>query len=477
MIKNAIWLIVSSSVWISAFASGTKGAVTELDLSCPKCNVVLLNIDLLRADFVGLLNHNQGVPSQTPAIDRFFQNSLIFEDVSSSSGVTAISNTATLTGRYGEFTYGLLRRTYMDTPPKMPREYEILYANTPTIAEQLHSGGYETLNLNHGWYAGKQMLLDRGIDVYFGTGETDSIDSKPGLVIEQTAKKIQERTDSTRPFYLLMRSEDLRGLPYRYPVDRPQFLNKKIEYRELTKGYYDVYFQPLSDGTLSVKFPASARINWMSNEQVAEYKELSYALYRQQLTFVNEQLENIFAAIENSHLRDNTIVVLYANHGDGLYDNRVANHGVSYQSCVSVPMLIKHPKVKTAIRITKDVALIDLAPTLYEMLGAKMPSTMDGQSLVPMLVGSFDEKYEYRFGTDKESKYVRRGDFKLIVWSDRSREFYNIKDDPNEQNSLIDLHPALVAQMYQALVNHEMEQLTRVLTLLRAERLSTERKD
>ena len=74
---------------------------TNLDvdnLYCKDCNVLFLNIDLLRADHIGLLNIESPF---TPNIDKFFKNSIIFEDVSSVSGVTAISNTSTLMSRDG----------------------------------------------------------------------------------------------------------------------------------------------------------------------------------------------------------------------------------------------------------------------------------------------------------------------------------------------------------------------------------------
>src|ERR1035437_8267613 len=74
------------------------------DLSCLDCNVILLDIDLLRADFVGVSKVAGGV---TPNINEFFKNSIRFEDVSSSCGVTAISNTSTLTAKDGHFTYFL----------------------------------------------------------------------------------------------------------------------------------------------------------------------------------------------------------------------------------------------------------------------------------------------------------------------------------------------------------------------------------
>jgi len=463
---HKLLISVSATALIQFFAfageDANRPAVNDLDLSCQGCNVVFLNIDLLRADFVGLLN---GGKSYTPNIDAFFSNAIIFHDVAASSGVTAISNTATLTARHGEFTYRLLQRTYVDVPPQMPFRFSELYSKIPTIAETLKLNGYKTININHGWYAGKQMLLDRGIDVYWGSGEVGASDNIPAKVIKKTMEVLTENVKAPS-FFLLMRSEDLRGLPYRYPIDRPRFDDPRIEYRRLAEENYDIYFQPLYDGSLSVKFPSSARINWMSDVQVEEYRQLSYSLYRQQLQFVDEELGKIFTTISSSPLDDNTIVVLYANHGDGLYDNRVANHGVSYQTCVSVPLLIRHPKIKSQIRIREPVALIDLVPSINEMLTFKPPQDADGVSLLNVVRGLNSYPNNYFYGTDKESKYVRRDKYKLIVWSDRTKELYNLKDDPLEMKNLAQLLPKIVNELYQQLVSHEVAQLRRVLDIV-----------
>jgi arylsulfatase A-like enzyme len=464
-------LTLFQSVSATATNFSLDGRATA-DLSCPDCNVVLLDIDLLRSDFVGLLT--SGV-SDTPQIDEFFKKSIIFRDVSSSSGVTAISNTATLTGRYGEFTYGLLRRTYKDKPPQMPHKYRQLYLKIPTIAETLHRRGYETLNVNHGWYAGKQMLLDRGIDFYWGSGEVGAVDSIPGSVIGKTAEWLQERANNRKPFFLLMRSEDLRGLPYRYPINRPHIKDPRIEYRRHSASYFDIYFQPQKDGTLSVKFPSTAKVNWMSDIQIEEYRRLTYKLYRQQLRYVDEELRRIFDVLRNTNLRNNTIVILYSNHGDGLYDNRVPNHGVSYQSCVSVPLLIRHPNVREKIQIQDSIALIDLGPTIYEMLSVASLAKVDGISVVNLVTGAGAYPDRHFYGTDKESKYIRSGRFKLIVWADRSKELFDISKDPRERNNLARLRPDLVRVLYQNLVLHEAEQLGHVLTLLKSFNFSTNR--
>lgn len=433
-----------------------------LDLSCNDCNVIFLDIDLLRADFVGLMNERRHT---TPNIDAFFEKAIIFEDVSASSGVTAISNTATLMARDGEFTHALLRKTYVDNPPQMPHRYQRLFSKLPTIAEILHLKGYETININHSWYAGKQMLLDRGIDRYWGSGEVGENDNAPGIVIAKTTEIINEKIIAKNKFFLLMRSEDLRGLPYRYPSNRPQVTDSRIQYKKMGNDQYNIYFQPMPDGTLTAEWPSHARVNWMPDTDIEVYRKLSQTLYTQQLTFVDEELGKLFSVIEDSYLLDNTIVVLYSNHGDGLYDNRVPNHGVSYQSCISVPMIIRHPKIKKATRIPEAVALIDLVPTIYKMVSARPPDDVDGVSLLDVINGGRYPR-SYFFGSDKESKYVRQGKMKLLVWADRTKELFNLAVDSGESNNIAKEYPHLVTILYERMIAHEIEQLDRALQVL-----------
>jgi len=439
-----------------------------IDLSCQDCNVIFLNIDLLRADYVGLIRPDYNI---TPNIDSFFENSIIFEDVSSVAGVTAISNMATLMAVDGAFTYALLNETYQDVPPKyqLPYKYLKLFSShLPTIAEVLNAEGYETTNLNHGWYSGKQMLLNRGFDRYWGSGEVGATENIPAKVLTKAKETLQKETINQNKFFLLVRSEDLRSLPYRYPTSRSRINDLRVHYKKTNPGYYDIYYQETPKGELAVKWPSSAKVNWMSDSTIMEYQNLSQALYTQQLAFIDEELGKIFSAIQDSSLLNKTIIVLYANHGDGLYDNKVPNHGVSYQSCVSVPLLIRHPKIQKPLHIQIPVSLIDLVPTIYEMLNVNPPKGIDGISLVETIKkGAYDRPYMY--GMDKESQYIRVGKMKLIVWIDMTKELYNVATDPHEQKNLVYQNPELVDSLYAIMINHELEQMDRALSLLKNE--------
>lgn len=460
----AYFTLIGIVATLPAYAANVENAV---DFSCVGCNVIFLDIDLLRADSLRPGPSGTGV---TPNIDEFFRNSIYFEDTSSSSGVTAISNTATLTAREGHFTYYLLRNTFVDVPPQMPEKYLAFYGKFPTIAETLAKAGYDTINANHGWYAGKQMLLNRGFATYWGTGEPNSSQNEPAKVIRKTAELIRGKVNSTRPFFLLMRSEDLRGIPYRYPVNRKRLIDPKVAYLKGDSTFVEVRYQLTREGKLREGYSSTELAKWMSAKTLSEYKSLARSLYSQQLLFVDEELGKLFDALKEGHLLEKTIVVLYANHGDGLYDNGVPNHGVSYQSCVSVPLMILHPKVKKRLVISTPIQLIDLVPTIFDFLGTLPPSGVDRKSLQDVLRGT-GFRSNAIYGVDKESQYVRLGKLKLIVWADRSKELYDLSVDPSEETNVADQNPQAVATMESLLAEHSMEQIGKAAAMLKRYRL------
>jgi arylsulfatase A-like enzyme len=431
---------------------------------CKGCNLLLLDFDLLRADFI----KSKKKLSVTPNIDKFFKNSIKFSDVSSSSGVTAISNTATLTSRHGAFTYALLRSTYEDMPPQIPLRHMSLFQKTPTLIEILKSNGYHTFNANHGWYAGRQMLLDRGVDRYYGLGEVYNSENSPGKIFLETANLLPDTSSPENPFIFLMRSEDLRGLPYRFPINRRKLVDPKVIYKKLPNSdFYEIRFQLNRDGEIRNEYSSFEKSDWMTSSQIKQYNKLSKLLYRQQLKYVDEMVGKVFDELNRKKLLDTTIVILYSNHGDGLYDNKVPNHGVSYQSCVSVPLLIRHPKIVKDITVTTPVALIDLFPTMLDFLDVKFHNKIDGISLIETIKnGSYPN--EYLFGVDKESKYVRNKNYKLIVWPDRTKELFDLFNDPGENINLVNKFPNIAMTLQEMLIDHEAEQLELAYDLLKA---------
>ena len=187
-----------------------------------------------------------------------------------------------------------------------------------------------------------------------------------------------------------------------------------------------------------------------SEEQERGMRDAVRLAYGRQVAYVDDELARVFSALREHHLLDSTVVVLYANHGVGLMDHGIMNMGVAYQSCVHVPLLIRHPAVARAIRVGAPVALVDLAPTLYDILGIMPDPAPMTHSLLPLVEGRPYPR-EYLFGRDIQTEYVRKGDWKLIITGSSDRELFHLADDPGERVNRYDPDLPVVRELEAAL--------------------------
>jgi len=443
---------------------------------CKNCNVIFLDVDLLRADHIGLLNKEY--ENTTPNIDKFFRNGIIFKDVTAPVGATQVGNIAILTNTDPFIISNIVQTKYYDLNPESLKKPLITYSNKSefsnykNIFQIFKKQNYTTIEINDGGFSGRNTFMDAGTDEYY---EETFPEKKINEAFKQTTKKILEleknseaNTSNKKSFFLLMHSNNLHAMPYRYPNNRTHINNKEIVYlKKLGKDWYNIFFdfdkshQPLTENKtinpvwLKRNYKKSFHIQWMNESIYQNFHKLSYELYSQQLKFVDEQLGTIFNELENDkNLLNNTIVVLYSNHGDGLLDNKILNHDVSYQSCIHVPILIRYPNMKKSVIIKEPVALLDLTPTIYALLNITNPKNQTDYGLIPVLTGNKYDR-EYLFGTSGD-RFVRKGDMKLIIFGANLKELYNVTSDPKETNNLIKEYPQIAQELNDALEIHQI---------------------
>ena len=475
-------IVISIAIIISGCTKNTPNTPKDepLDLSCPDCNVIFLNIELLRADYVGLISNEYG--NNTPNIDKFFENSIIFEDASAPSGATIVSNIAVLTGIDPSVIHKIVEERY-DTGYRPPadrpflRNYSINYFSTYlTIAQRLYAKNYTTININDGGHTGQYTFMDAGFDKYY---ETTNIYLPNGvelnttfIILQREIQSLKHNTDTdTSAFFLLVHSNLLHALPYTYPINRQRIINPKvisIPFPE--KGEQLLFLNFSLDRNTPISFQDKSFWMWkydnslaynnirsFDNTTYATYQKISHQLYAEQVQYVDEELGNIFADLENGNLLNNTIIVLYANHGDGLFDNSIPNHDTSYQSSIHVPLFIRHPKIKQQLRIKTPTALIDLTPTIIAMISTNNTGTlnMTHQGLIPIILNNTYIRQRL-FGVSNSDKYIRYQDMKLIIFNDNRKELYNITADPHELNNIAAAYPETVKELSDALTEHEI---------------------
>jgi arylsulfatase A-like enzyme len=139
-------------------------------------------------------------------------------------------------------------------------------------------------------------------------------------------------------------------------------------------------------------------------------------------------------------------------------------HGLSvYQDLVHVPLIIKYPNSREKMVVQDFVSVVDILPTVMEVLGGEVPDECQGRSLTK---ASLEEKRiviseEYPKGVavnwhprfNKISRAIYSGTFKYINSTSGDRELYDLSQDPNETNNLCNVNNVLLAEFEATLMD------------------------
>jgi len=170
--------------------------------------------------------------------------------------------------------------------------------------------------------------------------------------------------------------------------------------------------------------------------------ELRYVrrLYRGELQVVDEAVGELLTALEDAGRLEDAIVVLVGIHGEEFFEHGSAGHGRNlHEQSIRVPLMIRAPSLLAPGKVTAPVDLLDLAPTLADLVGAPAPDRWQGESLIsviddpqppPRLVVAY-------LGDGSRAAII--GDHKLILGPGLRERFYDLRADPGET---IDLHAA-----------------------------------
>lgn len=175
---------------------------------------------------------------------------------------------------------------------------------------------------------------------------------------------------------------------------------------------------------------------------VQKYKQWQDAIrgYLASIHFVDAQVGRLLDALDASPYAENTIVVLWSDHGWELGEKEHWGKHSPWEGSMRVPMVIIPPKNMKlpAGRSQGFASLLDLYPTLADLCGMEVPGNLDGKSLKPVVLGQEKQVRDHIVTTLGRSTFsIRKDDAKLIRYYDGSEEFYDLKKDPNEFDNLI----------------------------------------
>ncbi|MGI9430151.1 MAG: sulfatase [Bythopirellula sp.] len=164
--------------------------------------------------------------------------------------------------------------------------------------------------------------------------------------------------------------------------------------------------------------------------------------YLASIHFVDAQVGRLLDALDASPYRENTIVVLWSDHGWELGEKEHWGKHSPWEGSMRVPLVIVPPANMEISPGRSDAlaSLLDLYPTLADLCGLEPPANLDGKSLKRVLTGEQAQVRDHLVSTLGRSTFsIRKGNLKLIRYYDGSEELYNLQADPNEfRNAIAD---------------------------------------
>jgi arylsulfatase A-like enzyme len=435
-------------------------------------NVLLVVLDTVRADHLSLYGYERPT---SPALERLARRGIRFDNARAAAPWTMPSHASFFSGR---------------APHELGVEWQTPIPNRfPTLAEYLGSQGYNTAGfvantpycssetgLNRGfthyddyvlegliplrtaWLSehALQLILDCGVFVgrSFNVGPFRPmheswiaslfiVDRRKSAVLihQQFVDWLARRGQPERPFFAFLNF---------YDAHAPYVLPQGAGYR------FGLQPRRVSDFMFLMEY-------WDSLDRrtlAPAYRRLALDSYDNCVAYLDEQLGALFDDLQKRGLLDTTLVVVTADHGEGLGEHDLFDHGESlYRNEIRVPLLIVPPANQRRQGVVTDtVSLRDLPATIADLTGLGAEAPFPGRSLAPLwhertasavtiaTEGALSELASPNpFNPNQGRSPAHRGPLVSLAAEgfvyirnqrDGTEEFYNERDDPGDQRNL-----------------------------------------
>ena len=155
------------------------------------------------------------------------------------------------------------------------------------------------------------------------------------------------------------------------------------------------------------------------------------------VSYADAQIGKLLNELDRLEISDNTIVVLWGDHGWNLGEHTLWCKHSCYETSMQIPLIIRAPGINGGQRRSHLVETIDLYPTLCELTGTSLPKHLEGRSLAELMKSSDADSKDAAVGRFQNGDTIRTDTFRFTEYTDKngklvSRMLYDHSDDPNE---------------------------------------------
>ena len=470
----------------TALVSAGMDFIIDTSFAAPKRkqkpNILYLMTDQHRGDCMGCAGNKV---IKTPHLDSIARDGVIFSNAYSSTPSCTPARSALLTGlspwHHGMIGYGRVADKY---PFELP--------------QALRDAGYYLFGIGKmHWYPQKKLRGYHGILVdESGRAETPGFVSDYRLWFKRQAPELNPDAtgigwnDYRAKTYVLperlhpTRWTADRAVDFIEGYNRPEPFLLKVSFArphspyDPPKRFMDMYNED--------EMPRPYVGNWAA--QYAEHKDppnpslwhgdlgvrqakKSRRGYYASITFIDEQIGRILTALKKRGMFDNTLIILFSDHGDMLGDHHLWRKTYAYEASANVPMLLRWPKSmgmehQRGKTLPQPVELRDVLPTFLDAAGAPIPNHLDGKSMLELVRGNtknwrqfIDLEHSMCYNKDHWNA-LTDGRFKYIYYAYDGRE--QLFDLINDTDELYDLaaesaYKSILLQWRQRMVEHLSE--------------------
>jgi len=391
-------------------------------------NVILISLDTLRGDRLGCNGYRRDT---TPFIDKLAsEEGVVFTRAFSQASWTLPSHKSMLTGFYPQ----LLDNSAPIYSRKIPYPEGL-----PNLATYLRAAGYYCAGITEGGYVSSFHGFAGEFDYYnelnFANNNKIANTSRGKRRVKRTefgtaSDWIRDNYDK-EPFFLFLHSF-APHFPYAPPAQYDRLFEDTSELD--MAGEIERLRQMHLDGSVT-------KFSW---DDIKLYS----LLYDRQIRWVDDQISQFYSTLLDLGILENTLLIITADHGEEFFEHGGLSHGKTvYNEVMLVPLIIRLPQQRFAgTTINSNVSVVDIVPTVLDLLGVKPPLRLQGTSLLPMIRlgmhGSLRKTVFISSWHDRNKAVAAVGEkLKYIVVSHNdgrlTEELYNMYNDWGEKNNLI----------------------------------------